>query len=184
MRQTTFDVPASSGTSHQSAIPASRLLTWGVALSSAWSGTGLYLDGWAHTHELPDTFFTRLTWGHLQWLPAPGSVSGRDFRAKAQASPADAYWLWPLAVWRGSLPRRGHSGSDLAHVPGNRSQSVGRIEPAAPGAGNRWTADRNGSTARGLAHRTARSVNAVGGGALAGPHVEHSHLFHERVPSL
>ncbi len=58
MRQTTSDVPASSGTSHQSAIPASRLLTWGVALSSVWSGTGLSLDGWAHTHELPDTFFT------------------------------------------------------------------------------------------------------------------------------
>src|SRR5258708_25128779 len=58
MRQTTSDVPASSGTSHQSAIPASRLLTWGVALSSAWSVTGLSLDGWAHTHELPDTFFT------------------------------------------------------------------------------------------------------------------------------
>lgn len=37
---------------------ASRLLSWGVALSSAWFGTGLYLDGWAHTHELPDTFFT------------------------------------------------------------------------------------------------------------------------------
>jgi hypothetical protein len=38
--------------------PASPLLTWGVALSSAWFVTGLYLDGWAHTHELPDTFFT------------------------------------------------------------------------------------------------------------------------------
>lgn len=42
----------------QSAIPASRLLTWGVVLSSVWSGTGLYVDGWAHTHNLPDTFFT------------------------------------------------------------------------------------------------------------------------------
>jgi hypothetical protein len=41
-----------------SAIPASRLLTWGVTLSAAWFGAGLYLDGWAHTHELPDTFFT------------------------------------------------------------------------------------------------------------------------------
>jgi hypothetical protein len=29
-----------------------------VALSSIWFGTGLYLDGWAHTHALPDTFFT------------------------------------------------------------------------------------------------------------------------------
>jgi hypothetical protein len=33
-------------------------LTWGVALSSVWTVTGLTLDGWAHTHELPDTFFT------------------------------------------------------------------------------------------------------------------------------
>ena len=32
-------------------------LTWGVGLSSAWFGTGLYLDGWAHTNALPDTFF-------------------------------------------------------------------------------------------------------------------------------
>ena len=63
----------------------------------------------------------------LQWLPAPGSVSGRDFRAPAEASPAGAYWLWPLAAWCGSLPRRGHSGSDPAHVSGNRSQSAGRI---------------------------------------------------------
>lgn len=38
--------------------PASNWLTWGVCLSAAWFGTGLYLDGWAHTHELPDTFFT------------------------------------------------------------------------------------------------------------------------------
>jgi len=38
--------------------PASGWLTWGVGLSSAWFVTGLYLDGWAHTHELPDTFFT------------------------------------------------------------------------------------------------------------------------------
>src|SRR6266567_8059404 len=37
---------------------ASLWLTWGVALSSVWFMTGLYLDGWAHTHELPDTFFT------------------------------------------------------------------------------------------------------------------------------
>ncbi len=58
MRQTTSRVPASSGTSHQSAIPMSRLLTWGVGLSSAWSGTGLYLDGWVHTHEPPVSFFT------------------------------------------------------------------------------------------------------------------------------
>jgi hypothetical protein len=29
-----------------------------VALSSVWFATGLYLDGWAHTHELPDSFFT------------------------------------------------------------------------------------------------------------------------------
>ncbi len=37
---------------------ASLWLTWGVALSSVWFATGLYLDGWAHTHELPDSFFT------------------------------------------------------------------------------------------------------------------------------
>ncbi|GHP01135.1 hypothetical protein KSF_111820 [Reticulibacter mediterranei] len=45
-------------TSSRVSRPASHLLTWGVVLSSAWFGTGLYLDGWAHTHDLPDTFFT------------------------------------------------------------------------------------------------------------------------------
>src|SRR5690349_14190348 len=58
MRQTPFDVSASAGILPASPIPASLLLTWGVTLSAAWFGAGLYLDGWAHTHELPDTFFT------------------------------------------------------------------------------------------------------------------------------
>jgi hypothetical protein len=44
--------------SRQNVRPAPAWLTWGVALSSIWFGTGLYLDGWAHTHALPDTFFT------------------------------------------------------------------------------------------------------------------------------
>src|ERR1051326_5424350 len=44
--------------SHRQGKLASPLLTWGVTLSSAWFGAGLYLDGWAHTHALPDSFFT------------------------------------------------------------------------------------------------------------------------------
>jgi hypothetical protein len=54
-------IPSASSTdtsSLQKVRPASAWLTWGVALSSSWVVTGLYLDGWAHTHELPDTFFT------------------------------------------------------------------------------------------------------------------------------
>jgi len=31
---------------------------WAVAFFSTWFVVGLYLDGWAHTHQLPDTFFT------------------------------------------------------------------------------------------------------------------------------
>jgi len=31
---------------------------WAVAFFSTWFVVGLYLDGWAHTHRLPDTFFT------------------------------------------------------------------------------------------------------------------------------
>jgi len=31
---------------------------WAVAFFSTWFVIGLYLDGWAHTHKLPDTFFT------------------------------------------------------------------------------------------------------------------------------
>src|SRR6266508_5371604 len=31
---------------------------WAVALFSAWFVVGLYLDGWAHVHHLPDSFFT------------------------------------------------------------------------------------------------------------------------------
>jgi len=29
-----------------------------VAFFSTWFVVGLYLDGWAHTHQLPDSFFT------------------------------------------------------------------------------------------------------------------------------
>src|SRR6266851_4175154 len=31
---------------------------WSVAFFSTWFVIGLYLDGWAHANELPDTFFT------------------------------------------------------------------------------------------------------------------------------
>jgi hypothetical protein len=70
MSRTTSAAITSAGASHQSTTPyppnppyrpyqsASHLLIWGVALSSIWTVTGLTLDGWAHTHELPDTFFT------------------------------------------------------------------------------------------------------------------------------
>ena len=68
MSRMTSQVIMSSGAPRQSTIAvgpprqpyqsASHLLTWGVALSSVWTVTGLTLDGWAHTHELPDTFFT------------------------------------------------------------------------------------------------------------------------------
>ena len=33
-------------------------LEWAVAFFSTWFVVGLYFDGWAHTHRLPDTFFT------------------------------------------------------------------------------------------------------------------------------
>jgi hypothetical protein len=64
MSQMTSEAIVSSGAERQPTASyrpyqsASHLLTWGVALSSVWIVIGLTLDGWAHTHELPDTFFT------------------------------------------------------------------------------------------------------------------------------
>jgi len=61
MSQMTSEAITSSGALRQSTASyqsASHLLTWGVTLSSVWTVTGLTLDGWAHTHKLPDTFFT------------------------------------------------------------------------------------------------------------------------------
>src|SRR5215813_7543686 len=31
---------------------------WAVAFFATWFVIGSYLDGWAHTHRLPDSFFT------------------------------------------------------------------------------------------------------------------------------
>jgi hypothetical protein len=58
MIQTTSTVVSSPADEKQGDQAASPWLTWGVGLASAWFVTGLYLDGYAHTHELPDTFFT------------------------------------------------------------------------------------------------------------------------------
>jgi hypothetical protein len=61
MIQSTSSVTTSPGSTRQSTPPfrpAPGWLTWGVGLSSTWFTTGLYLDGWAHTHALPNTFFT------------------------------------------------------------------------------------------------------------------------------
>jgi hypothetical protein len=64
MSHMTSATTISSGAQRRSTAPyrpyqsASHLLTWGVTLASVWTVIGLTLDGWAHTHELPDTFFT------------------------------------------------------------------------------------------------------------------------------
>jgi hypothetical protein len=39
-------------------VSAHPWFEWAVAFFATWFVVGLYLDGWAHIHDLPDTFFT------------------------------------------------------------------------------------------------------------------------------
>ena len=51
----------STGTTPYEADPGAAArpwFEWSVAFFSTWFVIGLYLDGWAHANELPDTFFT------------------------------------------------------------------------------------------------------------------------------
>jgi hypothetical protein len=77
---------------------------WAVAFFSTWFVVGLYLDGWAHTHQLPDTFFT--PWhaiiysgvlGAALILAGTGFVAWRNGTPWREALPA-GYWLSLLGV--------------------------------------------------------------------------------------
>src|SRR5260370_38281037 len=51
----------STGTTPYEADPGASArpwFEWSVAFFSTWFVIGLYLAGWAHANELPDTFFT------------------------------------------------------------------------------------------------------------------------------
>src|SRR5688500_15625106 len=47
---------ASSIDRQRAAVPP--WFEWGVAFFATWFVVGLYLGGWAHIHDLPETFFT------------------------------------------------------------------------------------------------------------------------------
>ncbi len=67
---------------------------WAVAFFSTWFVVGLYLDGWAHTHQLPDTFFT--PWHAIIYSGVLGAalvLAGTAFVAYRQGAP-----------WRKALP--------------------------------------------------------------------------------
>ncbi len=67
---------------------------WAVAFFSTWFVVGLYLDGWAHTHQLPDTFFT--PWHAIIYSGVLGA---------ALALAGTGFVVWRNgAPWRQSLP--------------------------------------------------------------------------------
>jgi hypothetical protein len=67
---------------------------WTVAFFSTWFVVGLYLDGWAHIHQLPDTFFT--PWHAIIYSGVLGAalvLAGTAFQAWRSG-----------ASWREALP--------------------------------------------------------------------------------
>src|SRR5437867_1359088 len=67
---------------------------WAVAFFSTWFVVGLYLDGWAHTHRLPDSFFT--PWHAIIYSGILGAalvLAGTTFLAWRNGTP-----------WREALP--------------------------------------------------------------------------------
>ena len=56
MKTSLTSLTASSIDQHHTA--AHPWFEWGVAFFATWFVVGLYLDGWAHIYELPETFFT------------------------------------------------------------------------------------------------------------------------------
>ena len=69
-------------------------LEWGVAFFSTWFVVGLYLDGWAHVHRLPDTFFT--PWHGIIYSGVLGA---------ALVLAGAAFLAWRSgALWREALP--------------------------------------------------------------------------------
>lgn len=63
-------------------------LEWGVALFSTWFVVGVYLDGWAHIHSLPEGFFT--PWHAIIYsgfLGAALVLVGTGFLARRQGVP-------------------------------------------------------------------------------------------------
>ena len=67
---------------------------WGVALFATWFVVGLYLDGWAHIYELPETFFT--PWHAMIYSGVLGAalvLGGSGFLAWRHGAP-----------WRQALP--------------------------------------------------------------------------------
>ena len=70
-------------------------LEWGVALFSTWFVVGVYLDGWAHIHSLPEGFFT--PWHAIIYsgfLGAALVLVGTNFLARRQGVP----WYQSLPV--------------------------------------------------------------------------------------
>jgi hypothetical protein len=67
---------------------------WGVAFFATWFVVGLYLDGWAHIYELPETFFT--PWHAMIYSGVLGAalvLAGTAFVAWRHGAP-----------WRQALP--------------------------------------------------------------------------------
>src|SRR5687768_5865966 len=67
---------------------------WGVAFFATWFVVGLYLDGWAHIYELPETFFT--PWHAMIYSGILGAtlvLVGTGFSAWRHGAP-----------WRQALP--------------------------------------------------------------------------------
>src|SRR5262245_15011971 len=67
---------------------------WAVAFFSTWFVVGLYLDGWAHTHQRPVTFFT--PWHAIIYSGVLGAalvLAGTAFLAGRKGTP-----------WREALP--------------------------------------------------------------------------------
>ena len=62
--KTSFISSTASGAQRQR-LSAHPWFEWAVAFFSTWFVVGLYLDGWAHTHLLPDTFIYALARDHL-----------------------------------------------------------------------------------------------------------------------
>src|SRR6266511_1144597 len=161
---------------------------WAVAFFSTWFVVGLYLDGWAHTHQLPDTLLYALARDHLQRgagrCARAGRHSLRGLSPGCAMAQGPAGRLRALVAWGWPVPDHGRCGLRLAFALWHRGRSGGALQSAASRAGRRRRVDRQRPATGGLVSAPGEPDESLARRALAHAAAGDLQLLHQRVASV